>query len=96
MEPREGISGNGVDLIMVNVELLQVAEVLQTVIRHFCDLVLLQMKCGELGHIGKANISNATEVVLGQIQLSEVEELLQLLTGPGNVVTLKEENLSVT
>ncbi len=88
VEPREGIGKDGVDLIVVDVELLQVAEVLQTVIWHFRDLVLLQMKRGELGHIGKANIPNATEVVLGQVQLSQVEELLQLLTGPGNVVAL--------
>lgn len=96
VEPREGIGGDGVDLIVVDVELLQVAEVLQTVIWHFCDLVLLQMKRGELGHIDKANITNVTEVVLGQVQLSQVKELLELLTGPGNVVALKEENLSVT
>lgn len=65
VEPREGICRDGVDLIVVDIELLQVAEVLQTVIRHFCDLILLQMKRGELGHVGKANIPNATEVVLG-------------------------------
>lgn len=65
MEPREGIGRDRVDLIMVDVEFLQVAEILQTVIGHFSDLVLLQVKCGELGHIGKTNISNATEIVLG-------------------------------
>lgn len=95
MEPREGIGGDCIDLIVVDVELLQVAEVLQTEVGHFSDLVLLQVKGGELGHIGKANITDATEVVLGQVQLGQVEKLLQFLAGPGDVVALEEEDLSI-
>ncbi|TNN59625.1 hypothetical protein EYF80_030197 [Liparis tanakae] len=48
------------------------------------------MKRGELGHIEKTNISNNTEIVLGQVQLSQVEELLKLVIGPGNVTKAQQ------
>ena len=95
MEPRKGVGRDCVDLIVVDIKLLQVAEILQAVIWHFRDLVLLQMKSGELGHVGQAHIPDPAEVVLGQVELGQVEELFQLLTGPGNVVTLEQQHLRV-
>lgn len=49
---------------MVYVELLQVAEVLQAVVSHLCDLVLLQVQSGKLSEIGEPHISDTREVIL--------------------------------
>lgn len=95
VQTREGVWGDYVDLVMVDVKLLQVAEVLQAVVRHFSNLVLFKVQCGELGHVGEAHIVDPAEVVLRQVQLGQVEELLQLFTGSGDVIALQEKHLSV-